>query len=78
MNALRMAERMLGSMELTPDQLAQLHALNRKYAQRAYTLLHERGASELTEAEEAELRARLRSDILAMLTPEQRLGLGPK
>jgi Spy/CpxP family protein refolding chaperone len=61
MNALAEAARMLGDMELSPSQLAQLRALNRKYAQRLY----ERRGSE------AELRALLRSDILAMLTPEQ-------
>jgi hypothetical protein len=76
MNALRMAERMLGNLELSPGQHAQLHALNRKYAQQAYTLLQERGASQLSEAEEADLRTRLESDILAMLTSEQRRGLG--
>jgi Spy/CpxP family protein refolding chaperone len=78
MNALTMAARMLGNMELTSGQMAQLHALNRKYAQQVYTMLHDSGGGsaplrrELTEAEEAELNARLRSDILGMLTPEQR------
>jgi Spy/CpxP family protein refolding chaperone len=52
---------MLGDIELSSGQLAQLRALNRKYAQ----LLYERRRPE------AELRALLRSDILAMLTPEQ-------
>jgi hypothetical protein len=68
MNALVEAARMLGDMELTPGQLAQLRALNRKYAQRLY----ERRGSE------AELRALLRSDILAMLTSEQERALGRK
>jgi hypothetical protein len=68
MNALAEAARMLGDMELSPSQLAQLRALNRKYAQRLY----ERRGSE------AELRALLRSDILAMLTSEQKRALERK
>jgi hypothetical protein len=68
MNALAEAARMLGAMELSPGQLAQLRALDRKYAQRVY----ERRGSE------ADLRALLRSDILAVLTPEQERALGGK
>jgi len=60
MNALAEAARMLGDRELSPGQLAQLRALDRKYAQRRF----EGGRSE------AELLAMLRADILAMLTPE--------
>jgi Spy/CpxP family protein refolding chaperone len=73
MNALTVAAQMLGELELTPGQLAQLHALNRKYGQRVYALMYDAApvARELTEAEIAELRAMLASDILAMLTPEQ-------
>ena len=52
---------MLGDMELSPAQLAQLRALGRRYAQRSF----EGGSPE-------ELRARLRADIREMLTPEQR------
>lgn len=61
MNALAEAARMLGDMELSSGQLAQLRALDRKYAQRLY---------EGREPEE-DPRAMLRSDIRAMLTPEQ-------
>ena len=68
MNALAEAARMLGDMELSPSQLAQLRALDRKYAQR-----HFEGSRP-----EAELRSLLRSDILATLTPEQQRALGPK
>jgi hypothetical protein len=68
MNALAEAARMLGDMELSAGQLAQLRALDRKYAQRLY---EHRGS-------EADLRALLRSDILAMLTPEQERALGRK
>ena len=66
MNALGEAARMLGDIELSPGQLAQLRALNRKYAQLLYE--HRRP--------EVELRALLRADIMAMLTPEQERGLG--
>ena len=59
-NALAEAARMLGDLELSSGQLAQLRALDRKYAQRRY----EGGT-------EQELLAALRSDILEMLTPEQ-------
>jgi hypothetical protein len=65
MNALAEAARLLGDMELSAGQLAQLRALDRKYAQRRF----ERRGSE------ADLRALLRSDILAMLTPEQERAL---
>lgn len=73
MNALTMASELLGDLELSPGQLAQLRALDRKYAQRVYTLLHESDVTrqELTDAEGADLHARLVSDILALLTPEQ-------
>jgi 1,2-phenylacetyl-CoA epoxidase PaaB subunit len=57
---------MLGDMELSPGQLAQLRALDRKYAQRLYA----------RRQPEADLRAMLRSDIRAMLTPEQERALG--
>jgi hypothetical protein len=72
-NALTIATEMLGDIDLSPGQLAQLRALNRKYAQRVYTLLHRSEATpqeELTEAEAADLHARLTADILAVLTPE--------
>jgi hypothetical protein len=73
MNALTVAADILGNISLSPGQLAQLRALNRKYAQRAYSLLHESSAPrrELSDAEAADLQAMLVSDILAMLTPEQ-------
>jgi hypothetical protein len=57
---------MLGDMELRPSQLAQLRALNRKYAQRLYARRHP----------ESDLLAMLRSDILAILTAEQERELG--
>jgi hypothetical protein len=74
MNALTMALELLGNIELSPGQLAQLRALDRKYAQRVYTLLHDSEAGtprELTEAEAADLEDKLRSDVFALLTSEQ-------
>jgi hypothetical protein len=73
-NALTTALEILGDIELSAGQLAQLRALDRKYAQRVYTLLHDSESGtrrELTEAEVADLEAKLRSDIFALLTPEQ-------
>ena len=65
MNALTEAARMLGDMELSPGQLAQLRALDRKYAQQRFE----------RRRPEAELLDLLRSDILAVLTPEQERAL---
>jgi hypothetical protein len=65
MNALAEAGRMLGDMELSPGQLAQLRALDRKYAQRRFE----------GRRSDAELLDLLRSDILAVLTPEQERAL---
>jgi hypothetical protein len=68
MNALAEAARLLGDIALSPGQLAQLRALDRKYAQQRYE----------RRRPEAELRAMLRLDILAVLTPEQERALeGP-
>jgi hypothetical protein len=68
MNALAEAARMLGDMELSAGQLAQLRALDRKYAQRRFE----------GRRSEADLLDLLRSDILAMLTPEQERALRRK
>ena len=73
-----LASELLGHMPLTNWQVAELRAIDRKYQQRLYTLLHRddaaapRAEQALTEEEVEELRARVVSDILAMLTPEQR------
>jgi hypothetical protein len=73
-NALAVAAEMLGDLELSSGQLAQLRALDRKYAQRVYTLLHDSDGAkrDLTELEAAGLRAQLESDITDLLTAEQR------
>lgn len=68
MNALTEAARMLGDLELSPGQLAQLRALDRKYAQQRFE----------GRRSDADLLDRLRSDILAMLTPEQERALQRK
>jgi hypothetical protein len=75
MNVFQLAAELIGDIELSPGQLAQLRALDRKYAQRVYTILHGGDSGtphEPTEAETAELRAQLTADILDLLTPEQR------
>jgi hypothetical protein len=59
MNALAEASRLLGGRTLTPGQLAQLRALDRKYAQWLY---------ERRETEEV-LRERLRTEILELVAP---------
>jgi hypothetical protein len=58
MNALAEAARILGDRELSQGQLAQLRALNRKYAQWLYE----------KRAPEEALRERLRAEILALVT----------
>jgi hypothetical protein len=87
-SAFAVASEMLGTLELTSAQLAQLRALDREYQQRLFALLHRReaagdssagGALEprpaLTPAEAAELRRMLERGILDLLTPEQRATL---
>jgi hypothetical protein len=59
MNALAEASRLLGDRELTQAQLAQLRALDRKYAQWLY---------ERREPEEV-LRERLKAEILELVAP---------
>ena len=41
MDAFTMAAQLFGDVELSPFQVAQLRAINRKYYQELYTLLHE-------------------------------------
>jgi hypothetical protein len=73
MNAFTIAAELLGNISLSPGQLAQLRALDRKYAQRVYSLLHQPDAArqELTGSEAADLSAKLEADILPLLTPGQ-------
>ena len=69
-SAFTVAKRMLGDLTLSPPQLAQLRAIDRKYQQALFTLLD--GAQRApTTAEILPLDEMAARDILAMLTPEQ-------
>ena len=79
MNPYEIAAEMLGDVTLSSWQVAELRAIDRKYQQRLFTLLHRGGdragpgaEGAVTAEEAAELRHRVVTDILAMLTPEQR------
>lgn len=76
MNAYTLAAQLLGDMELSGFQLAQLRAIDASHQQRLFTLLHDGGASrparEPTAHELAALRETIVRDLLEMLTPEQR------
>jgi hypothetical protein len=87
MNPFTMAEILLGDMQLTPGQLAQLRAINTKYFTELYAL-QEKARAERTptvqaasvaesepaipEADLAALDAVIARDIRDMLTAEQR------
>lgn len=92
MNAYTMATQLLGDVDLSAGQLAQLRAIDMKYQQRLFTLLHRDDAGrpadlpgaaparerEPTAEEMAALREMIAADLLDMLTPEQREALrGP-
>ena len=81
MDAFSTAARILGGIELTPGQLAQLRAIDHKWQQRLFDLLHPAGSSgarrEPTEAELEALRRGVTDDVLGLLTPEQRGRLRP-
>jgi Spy/CpxP family protein refolding chaperone len=73
MDAFSVAAAVLGDLALTPGQLAQLRALDHRYQQRRFELLHAPGAgAALAEEEERELRQGMERDVLELLTPEQR------
>ena len=86
MNAYTVAAQLLGELELSTGQLSQLRTIDMSYQQRLFTLLHQAGgadaggpahrpaapAREPTAEELEALRAMIVSDLLAMLTPEQR------
>ena len=61
MSAMAEVAKLLGDIELSPGQLAQVRALDRKYAQLDYD---RRGTK-------SERRTALQGEILALLTPEQ-------
>jgi hypothetical protein len=70
-SAYTVARRILGVVMLTVGQMAQLRAIDRKYQQRLFALLA--GAQRVpTAAEVSQLDAMAETEILEMLTPEQR------
>ena len=73
------AERLLGGVELTSGQLAQVRAIDVAHQRRLFDLLHGAAGAlprEPTEGEAEALRERIDADLLAMLTPAQRRALG--
>jgi hypothetical protein len=69
-SAFTVAARLLGNLTLSPVQMAQLRAIDRKYQQALFTVLS--GAERTpTSTEIMELDGMATRDILAMLTPEQ-------
>ena len=93
MNAYSVAAEMLGGLELSPDQRAQLRAIDYRYQLEVQRRLQGRagrgtisgpGSSRnppepagLDAADETALRALLRADIRDMLSPAQRAALDP-
>jgi Spy/CpxP family protein refolding chaperone len=82
MNAYTIAREMLGGMDLTPMQVAQLRAIDHEHQQRLFALLHAPHAEPhagpgraATPEELASLRASLESGIRGILTPAQRARL---
>ena len=78
MDACTVAGEMLGPIELTPMQVAQLRAIDHEHQQRLFALLHAaegEPARVATREEIAVLRASLESAVLGILTPGQRARL---
>ena len=79
MNAYTIAAQLLGDVELSAGQLAQLRTIDASHQQRLFTLLHDGGAErpvrEPTERELESLRESITRDLLGMLTPGQRAAL---
>jgi Spy/CpxP family protein refolding chaperone len=76
-SAFSVAERLLDGVTLTPSQIAQLRAIDHKYQQSLYSMLH--GARRApTEAERSQLDDTAVRDIMEMLTPEQRTRCAPE
>jgi hypothetical protein len=83
LDAFAVAAELFGDRPLTTGQLTQLRALDRRYWQRVYELLHPEGEAPrgaprgaLTAGERAGLRAMLVREVRAMATPAQRAELG--
>jgi hypothetical protein len=80
-DAFTVAAQMLGDIQLSPFQLAQLRAINRKYYQELYALLHERDdvatpigprVESSTTRTERELTEKELAGLRAMLTSDVR------
>jgi hypothetical protein len=79
LDAFSVATELFGERPLSTGQLAQLRALDHRYWQAVYTMLHPEGEAprpELTPAQRAELREMLVRAVREMATPEQRAELG--
>lgn len=83
MSAYEIAAKLLGDVSWSPGQLAELRAIDSKYQQRLFTLLHGERPDAAhrerpTDDELSRLDAMAAADIRAMLTPDQRrqLNLG--
>lgn len=74
MDAFTVAGQLLRDRPLSPEQLAQLRAINYRHAQRLHALRHSLRHSprDPTEAEAAELRRTLEAEVRELLRPEQR------
>ena len=78
MDAYTVAGEVLGPIELTPMQVAQLRAIDHEHQQRLFALLHVAEGEPVrvaTPAELAVLRALLQRAVLGILTPGQRARL---
>jgi hypothetical protein len=79
LDAFAVAAELFGDRPLTTGQLTQLRALDRRYWQQVYSLLHPDGEAPreaLTAGERVGLRAMLVREVRAMATPAQRAELG--
>jgi Spy/CpxP family protein refolding chaperone len=86
-DAFTVAAELLGDLQLTSSQLAQLRAINHKYWQAVFALLHPRDddaqraalpVERATPAAEPSLTARQTADLRAMLDREVRALLTPQ
>ena len=79
LDAFSVAAELFGDRPLTTWQLTQLRALDHRYWQAVYAMLHPDGEApreELTAEQRADLREMLVRSVREMATPEQRAELG--
>ena len=75
MSAFTVAARVLGDLPLSAGQLAQLRAIDTRY----WRQIAERDPAGIDEAAlDAELDAAIETELLAMLTPDQRRSLAER